>query len=450
MIKQYRTDNLNLLVVDPGRFTPFGTDAASKLQSTIALRSMVAMGYNAVGISPNDLRFGLQFLTDLAKKDKVPFVCCNLIRESDKKLVFPPFVVKKLGTLRTAIIGVSARADWSAPLLYQTPPPTPAGTEPGSTPPKAEPPKPPEPNPQEFKGLTFLDPKESVGKTVKDLKGKSDFIILLSAISPDDSYKLAKAYPQINIIMSDAQLNLLAKKVDLLAPNNPYYQPPFVKVGDTYIYHAARMYEGRSIGKLNVTLSNGKVATQDMKLETVARVVPDDPTIRAIVNQYYREVPELETASANALKRMAWDPMERDRSNNFVGNDKCGSCHQAELNQWKTTAHAKAFDTLVEDQKDKIPQCLACHTVGFGYAMGYTSGRPQDSLKGVGCESCHGPGSKHAAAPTKANIRRAITKQHCADCHTTERSTNFEQRFDELYKKTIHRQAVPTAETAPR
>ena len=451
MIKQYRTESPNLLVVDPGRYT-WGMDAASRLQSAITLRSMIAMGYTAVGISPNDLRFGLQFLTDLAKKEKVLFVCCNLIRESDKKLVFPAFVVKKIGKLRTAIIGVSARADWSAPLIYQTPPPAPTGTAPAAEAPKPpEPYKAPEPFSEEFKGLAFLNPKQSVGKAVKELKGKADFIVLLSAASPDDSYQIAKAYPQINIIMSDAQLNLLAKKVDLNAPDNPYYQPPFVKVGDTYIYHAARMYQGRAIGKVRVTLGNGKVTAQDMRLETVAASVPDDPIIRKMINEYYRQVPELESASADALKRMAWDPMERNRSNSFVGNDKCGGCHQAELDQWKTTTHAKAFDTLAKDQKDKVPQCLACHTVGFGYGSGYATWRQgSDALKGVGCESCHGPGSKHADAPSKTNIRTKVTKQHCADCHTPERSTNFQQSFGEMHRKVLHQQIAPTAGAAPR
>jgi hypothetical protein len=62
--------------------------------------------------------------------------------------------------------------------------------------------------------------------------------------------------------------------------------------------------------------------------------------------------------------------------------------------------------------------CAACHVTGFR--------KDQSFLEiGVGCESCHGPGARHAAAPTKANIvgfrgaaRDEVTI--CASCHLQE------------------------------
>lgn len=59
--------------------------------------------------------------------------------------------------------------------------------------------------------------------------------------------------------------------------------------------------------------------------------------------------------------------------------------------------------------------CAACHVTGFQ--------RDQSFLEvGVGCESCHGPGAAHVAAPTKLNVvtfegtaRDEITI--CASCH---------------------------------
>ena len=44
----------------------------------------------------------------------------------------------------------------------------------------------------------------------------------------------------------------------------------------------------------------------------------------------------------------------------------------------------------------------------------------------VGCESCHGPGSLHAAAPAKANIAGSPGRALCVTCHNLENSPHFD------------------------
>jgi hypothetical protein len=93
-------------------------------------------------------------------------------------------------------------------------------------------------------------------------------------------------------------------------------------------------------------------------------------------------------------------------------------CHDAEHKSWEKTKMAKSFELLapgagkeirgkagLDPEKDyrKEADCLACHTVGFGRAGGYAVPDPNDkkavnlakSREGVGCESCHGPGSEY-------------------------------------------------------
>src|SRR5262249_33864339 len=50
------------------------------------------------------------------------------------------------------------------------------------------------------------------------------------------------------------------------------------------------------------------------------------------------------------------------------------------------------------------PECVVCHNVGFGYDTGYRNEKDTPNLRHVGCESCHGPGSAHAADPKNATL----------------------------------------------
>ena len=55
------------------------------------------------------------------------------------------------------------------------------------------------------------------------------------------------------------------------------------------------------------------------------------------------------------------------------------------------------------------PECVKCHTVGFKYQSGYEDEKKTPHLKHVGCESCHGPGSGHVAAPKAANFLKLMS-----------------------------------------
>ena len=65
----------------------------------------------------------------------------------------------------------------------------------------------------------------------------------------------------------------------------------------------------------------------------------------------------------------------------YVGAERCKSCHEAEYAAWAESPHARAFDVLSTTER-KDPRCLSCHTL--------VPGDLQQSLLGVQCESCHG------------------------------------------------------------
>jgi ribosomal protein L40E len=167
--------------------------------------------------------------------------------------------------------------------------------------------------------------------------------------------------------------------------------------------------------------------------------------------------------AADAPKEVA---KKEEAKGEYIGANKCRMCHMKEYKAWAETKHAHALEGLkaataeqikkmdellkadVKDHPETSDACVKCHVTGFG-AGGYPAA---DSVKTaalafVGCEVCHGPGSKHMAVPMsdKEGRKKAIlhpTAETCSHCHTAEISPKFD--FAEMSKK-VH----PIAAAAP-
>jgi peroxiredoxin len=106
----------------------------------------------------------------------------------------------------------------------------------------------------------------------------------------------------------------------------------------------------------------------------------------------------------------------------YSGAEFCLVCHPTQHETWSLTNHAYAFDTLVEHAADRNPECLPCHTVGFGEEGGYTEARPAAWLEGVQCENCHGRGGPHQSPDFLAGGFEPI----CVGCHDAKHSLRFQ------------------------
>ena len=110
----------------------------------------------------------------------------------------------------------------------------------------------------------------------------------------------------------------------------------------------------------------------------------------------------------------------------FVGVDGCKGCHEAQYKDWATTRHAHAYTTLVKERRHFDLDCWSCHVTGAGQAGGPSGPYDVGPMRNVECESCHGPGRKHAANP-KADMVRSPGEKHCKSCHSDEQT---EGRFE--------------------
>ena len=97
----------------------------------------------------------------------------------------------------------------------------------------------------------------------------------------------------------------------------------------------------------------------------------------------------------------------------YLGFRACTKCHDSQGETWRSSAHAKAFDSLKPNAKSEAKtkakldpkkdytqdnNCVGCHVTGYGEPGGFASSASLDDMKtlvGVTCESCHGAGGKY-------------------------------------------------------
>ncbi len=104
----------------------------------------------------------------------------------------------------------------------------------------------------------------------------------------------------------------------------------------------------------------------------------------------------------------------------------CGNCHATFQKGWLATAHADAWEGL-QSSSHASESCENCHTVNhYGNVLTDSAGHAltQDPrYHDVQCESCHGPGGEHAAAPSTGNaplcaVETSTTATYgCGECH---------------------------------
>ena len=103
----------------------------------------------------------------------------------------------------------------------------------------------------------------------------------------------------------------------------------------------------------------------------------------------------------------------------------CTRCHDAFTARWVGQPHARALEALVAKGEAKNPECVGCHTTGWGEPGGFSepTTTAQMTWKGVQCEACHGPLAAH---PNGSAEPRAVTKETCLRCHDAANSPAFD------------------------
>lgn len=229
---------------------------------------------------------------------------------------------------------------------------------------------------------------------------------------------------------------------------------------ETNILYVGSKSEGKTLGLLALWIdASGNLTDHHAVHIALTGEVGESELIRQMLTDFYQS-----TAEENknlGLPLFAEQALEKQNIE-YISANTCKSCHEQEYLQWSTTRHAFAYQTLVKKERYFDPNCVSCHTTGFGYGTGFQIGDQDSTLKGVQCETCHGPGKQHVGNPKKTNIRSGKDTSLCMQCHDTKHSPGFAEvvalhtkdvdhssepmNLEELLASRIERMGKPTLE----
>lgn len=148
----------------------------------------------------------------------------------------------------------------------------------------------------------------------------------------------------------------------------------------------------------------------------------------------------------------------------YIGVDACAPCHKTEkqgkqLEIWKNSKHANAYNTLLTPEADKIAKdlgfetpaaktenCLKCHASGYNVEPAKL-GKKFKIEEGVQCETCHGPGSGYKDMKVMKDRQLSIEnglviyedlEKYCVTCHNSESPTYVARDMKEAWELIKH------------
>jgi 5'-nucleotidase/UDP-sugar diphosphatase len=213
-----------------------GDNWANLFQGASVIELMNAMKFDAMVVGNHEFDFGQEVLKKRIAEAHFPVLGANVTGFPPLK----PYVLKNVGGIRIAIIGVI-------------------------TPETAE-----TTHPRNVTGLTFLPAENTVRRFLPKLKPRVDLVLVLSHLGYPADRRLAESVPGIDVIVGGHSHTKLT-------------QP--VKVNETLIVQAFE--HGRALGVLDLTLKDGHLTAYSGYLKEIEPIEGQaDPEILKIVQKY--------------------------------------------------------------------------------------------------------------------------------------------------------------------
>jgi hypothetical protein len=333
------------------------------------LKALDEIGTEAIGVGPEELRFGAEELKNINSQTAIPLVSANIRG-------FQSYALLSKNQGQTKIL-VTSVVD---PELLLT------------------------------KGVAInqiIEPAAALREIAQSVD--HDMLIVIVHADGQKIPSLVKKCPGIDLVV-DGESDTVTKHdaVDDLPIVSNNRQGEYVSYLDFYINQANEYYSKNAV---------------DLKAR-VGRVA-EDPVIKSLITDYNKETNEY---YAKLDANIDSGVMKDRNQTQFAGSQSCRQCHPEIGETWSNSRHARALESLKKKSKEYDPDCLSCHTTGFGdpntSGDSFSMDRTQ-LMTGVECESCHGPGKQHVQTPNDINMP-PVTKAICKQCHTSEKDPDFD------------------------
>ncbi|HEX8313093.1 MAG TPA: multiheme c-type cytochrome [Chthoniobacteraceae bacterium] len=368
-----------------------GSEDFHRIEYRYILQAFAAMGYEAANLGHREAALSAVELRELKSTAAVPMISANLLDSATGEPLFETHRVIEREGHRIALIGVMDPRISTEAL---------------------------------GEGLRVERIETVLGRLLPVIKKEADFVVLLAFADEQTLLSLAREFYELNVI--------LGGKV-----TQPSQQ--LVKENRSLILSVTN--ESRSAGLLQVKLApERRMTPMTGEVELVHDRIPEDAKIRALAVAYRDEIRRAKLDIDQAENLQADMVPGVKNVSTFAGTESCVTCHPSAGQAWRKSGHAHAFHTLVAQKADADPNCIGCHTVGFGKPSGYRRELGDSKLTDVGCESCHGPGSQHVEQRTaglEPTVKfRSLGAGDCQTCHFGEFSRPFD--WDTFWPQVRH------------
>jgi 2',3'-cyclic-nucleotide 2'-phosphodiesterase (5'-nucleotidase family) len=228
----------NFLLLDGGD-TFHGTYPVVESKGQILPPLLNELGIDAM-TAHWEFAYGPKAFHQLVDALTYPMLAINCYDKETNKLAFDPYLIKEVGGLKVAIIGIASNIiDKTMPAHFS-------------------------------EGLYFTLGKEELPKYIEQVKNEeaADLVILLSHLGYPQELKLAKEVNGIDVLLS-------------AHTHNRTYEP--IMMNQTLIFQSG--CHGSFIGHLDLTIQGKKIVDYSHKLVTLDEKIPEDETMKSTIDQ---------------------------------------------------------------------------------------------------------------------------------------------------------------------
>ncbi|MBI4651182.1 hypothetical protein HY745_07865 [Candidatus Desantisbacteria bacterium] len=220
-------------------------------------------------------------------------------------------------------------------------------------------------------------------------------------------YILQTFHKEVNIVIA---LSHMGKSGDADFASTLYWMDIIIGAHDgalmdkPYIVNNMPIFQaginGDHVGKIVIEYDTSARKIRSMKTESifVDKKIAKDPEADAIIKNYDKNTPLFTDTEGNRK---------------MLGANYCRKCHLEIFEKWIRSRHSQALATIKNERKIMHSNtCYICHVTNMN----------SNNLYGVECESCHTISKGHDTT----RVKLVITEEVCKNCHTKDRSPNFD------------------------
>ena len=353
-----------------------------EIKTEILCRALRLMGYVLHNLGEKDIEINPQILSFLSQTHSVDFLSTNVNIDTPFPIKINQSVIKEcfdLGSpVKIAFLGILSKS-----LL-------------GS-------------NVSEY--ITVSEPIKALKPFVTQLRNRVNLIVLLSHAPLEESREIAQHFPEIGFIIAGHNIE----------------EP---KDSTTYVHNTPIISSGtggKHIGIAKYVINNKIIERKSVEVIPLDHTYNDSQEMGVLLQEYQHILTE-----EGLLSKIPQAPLPNGLS--YTGSFACSVCHKIIYDHWYKTTHAKSYNTLVGVGYQYDPECIKCHTTGYGDVSGFLNYEKDQNLIDVGCESCHGAGNKHIKNVNDAY--GSTDERSCTVCHDSEHSLKFQ--YKEYWERIAH------------